>query len=256
MASKTKYFSLRGKVLFATILPDGSFGAARWALNAPKCDLTIDSTEETVKESFSGQDLDDLVYYPDKSVKIALSLSSFDPDNLAMALYANKVVNVSGSASAEPLPSALVAGNIIKLDHERISSLALVDSAGTPASLVLGTHYNLFSAFGGLVEIVNVASLTQPFKASYSYAETNSVALFASQPDDVGVIFDGVDSISGDPVYFELYRSRFAPAKSLPLINEKGAATLDLDGRALYDSTRAIDPVLGPFGRMVMMGAS
>lgn len=255
MSSTTKYFSLQGRISFALRLESGKPGVVRWAQNCPKFDLAINTTEETVKESHSGQRLEDLVFATEKTLRTAYTLHGFNIDNLAEALYGEKYTVVAGTASAEVAPSGLEVGDIIKLDHERVSTVTGVDSTGSPVTLVEGTHYEVVSAFAGHIKILSLTSLTQPLKFSYSFAETNALALLKSEPDELYIMFDGINTVDQEPVYLEIYRHRAKPTSGLQLINS-GVGTLEFEGSALYDGTKAADPNLGTLGRMVFKAAA
>ena len=53
-------------------------------------------------------------------------------------------------------------------DSPKVSSLVVVDSAGTPATLTAGTHYTADLDFGAL-QFLDTTGFTAPFKAAYSY---------------------------------------------------------------------------------------
>lgn len=255
MSNSTKYFSLQGRISFALRQVSGKPGAVRWAQNCPKFDLAISTTEETVEESHSGQRLEDLVFSTKKSLRTAYTLHGFNIDNLAEGLYGEQYTVIAGTASAEVAPSALEVGDIIKLDHERVSSVTGVDSTGSPVTLIEGTHFEVVSAFAGHIKILSLTTIVQPLKWSYSYAETNALALLKSNPDELYVMFDGINTVDQEPVYMELYRHRAKPMSNLSLIND-GVGTMEFEGSALYDGTKAADPNLGTLGRMVFKAAA
>lgn len=252
----TRYFSLQGKVRFGRRQPNGAIGPVRWAFNAPSFELAIKTTNEEVNESYTGQRLLEARIETGKSVTYSMSLSSFDVDTLARALYGSKATRIAGTVSAENFPVGLAVGDQVKLARERVSSVVVTDSAGTPATLVAGTDYVVDNAFAGILEIRNLGSYVQPLKAAYSFAETRSLALFAAAPEETFILFDGVNTVDNSPVYLELYRGRTNPAASLPMINSEGFGSLELNGSALYDAAKASDALLGGFGRMVFTGAT
>lgn len=253
MSNTTKYFSLQGRVSFATRDGSGNPGVVRWAQNCPKFEISIETDEETVKESHSGLRLEDFNFPTGISIKTAYTLHGFNIENLAQALWATKYTVNASTASNEVAPLGLVAGDIIKLDHENVSAVTAVDSTGSPVTLVAGTDFEVVSAFAGHIRILNVGGLTQPFKFSYSYATTNALALMKGAADEVILMFDGVNTANQEKVYLELYRHRAKPTSGLALIND-GVGTLEFEGSALYDGTRATDPNLGTLGRMVFAG--
>ncbi|MGO1072563.1 hypothetical protein [Lysobacter sp. CA199] len=256
MATNTQYFSLQGKLHIGKRLPNGSLGALRWAENCPKFDLTIETEEESIKESWSGQKLEDLILEKSKTVKVALSLHGFSPDNVAMGFYSKLFKRVAGTVTNEPLPADLKVGDYFKLDKPNTSSIVLTDSTASPVTLVVGTHYRIDSQFGGIGELISVSGITQPIKGAYSYAESNALPLFTQRPEEVWLVFDGKNTTDGSSVLIDLYRTKFKPAASLPIINNEGVGTIDLEGSVLLDGGKVADPTLGGFGRMVFKGTT
>ena len=94
----------------------------------------------------------------------------------------------------------------------------------------------------------------QPFKAAYSYAAVDNLVLFSKIGKAVYMQFNGVNTETGDPVLLDLWRVRHDPIKELALIN-KEYGNLPMTSAVLYDRTRAIDPVLGGFGRLQQKSA-
>lgn len=248
MGTVTKYHSLQGRVSFFKRLPDGSKGAGVWAQNVPKLDLAFEVSEESIKESHSGNKMKDLIFEIEKSLKTSFTLHGFSLDNLVRGLWATKYVVASGSESAEPLPADMVVGDYFQLNQMNSSDWALVDSTGSPVSLVEGTHYAITSAFASMGELLDLTGLTQPIKASYSYAASNALSLLTTRPDDHYLVFDGIDTISKSRAYFEIPRHTSKPLSSLPLINNEGVGTMDVEGEALFDGR---DPNF-PLGKFVL----
>lgn len=251
MSTVTKYFSLQGRVSFFERTPAGKKGAGIWAQNVPKLDLSFEVTEESVKESHSGNKMKDLVYEIEKAINTAFTLHGFNIDNLARAMWASRYSVVSGSASAEPLPAGLAVGDYFALDHQNTSSWALVDSTGSPVSLVADQHYALVSAFAGHGQLLDLTGLTQPIKASYSYAASNALSLLTSRPDDHFLVFDGIETITKSRAYLEIPRHSSKPVSTVSLINNEGIGTMDMEGEALFDGT---DPDY-PLGKLVLASA-
>lgn len=256
MASETKYFSFQGKTSTGKRNADGSLGALTWQQNNSKLDLALEVTQETIKESHSGQRSDDFIFPTAKTLNFSLSLYGATPENFARAFHAGNVVVASGTVTDEAFPDDLVVGDYVKLDHEGVSALVLTDSTGSPVTLTLDTHYSIDSAFGGRIKILDLTGLTQPISAAYSYASSNSLALLNATPEEVYLIFDGVDTANGNaPVYMEIYRAATKPVGSMSMIHNEGVGTIEMEGTALFDATKAADPVFGGLARFVMPGA-
>jgi hypothetical protein len=123
------------------------------------------------------------------------------------------------------------------------------DSAGTPATLTAGTHYEVDSANGGVIKIKNLASFVQPFKVDYAYTASADVTMFTEAPPERYLFLDGINTVDGSPVRLRLYKVRFDPSSSIPCINDS-FGQLELAGSVLYDSEAAADDNLGGFGKL------
>lgn len=251
MANITKYFSLQGRVSFFARTPAGKKGVGLWAQNVPKLDLSMEVTEESVKESHSGNKMKDLIFEIEKALTTAYTLHGFNIENLARAMWASRFSIVGGTASGELLPEDLAVGDYFGLDNQNTSAWALVDSTGSPVSLVADEHYALVSAFAGHGQILDLTGLTQPLKASYSYAASNALSLLTTRPDDHFMVFDGIETISKQRAYLEIPRHTSKPTSTVSMINNEGVGTMEMEGEALFDGTDANYPL----GKLILSAA-
>lgn len=240
-------FSFQGKVYLGDRLPGGKPGALRWVGDAPVCNVELATESETRRESYSGNRLTSATLQTSTDANITLTLNYFTAENLALGLYGEATTVAGGSATDELLPEGLVAGDVIVLAHGDVSDLVITDSTGSPVT-VSTDDYALDSASGGVVRIIDVATYTQPFKASYDYGGSVDVAMFKAPAPERYLLLDGINTLDGSRVRVELYRVKFNPASNIPLINE-GFGQLELTGAALFDSEAALDDELGGFGR-------
>lgn len=245
-------FSFQGKVSLGDRSTTGKMLKPVWVGNAKLVvKLSTDQTEKN--ESFSGQRQLYGTLDKAKKAEVTLTLDEWTPENLAMALYASKVDVASGTATGEALPAGLVAGDMVQLDHRFISALTLTDSAATPATVPTAS-YSIDSANAGLVQLLDVGTLTQPFKAAYSYAAATLFTMFTKTPGEKYVLLDGVNTENDDPVIAELFRTKFKPAGQLDLITDE-YGSLELTGACLYDSINAKSANMGGFGRFIHKAA-
>lgn len=243
-----KDFSFQGKVYLGERLAGGKPGKLRWVGDAPVCTVELATESEERRESYSGNRLTSAQLQTSKDANITLTLNYFSAENVALGLYGQVNTVVGGSVTGEELPSGLVNGDTVALARGNVSNLVITDSAGTPAT-VPSANYSLDSADGGILRILDVGTFVQPFKAAYDYAAQVDVAMFTEQAPERFLLLDGVNTIDNLPVRVELYRTKFNPASSVPMINE-GFGQLELTGVALYDSDAALDAALGGFGRI------
>lgn len=247
-------FSFQGKVYLGARLTGGKPGALRWVGDAPKCDVSFATESETRKESYSGQRLTSARLRKGNEVTIAMTLNWAEAKNLALGLYGSELAVSSGSVSNESLPAGLAVGDVVALAHGGISALVVTDSTGSPVTLTLGTHYSIESANGGVIKILSLGSLVQPFKAAYTHTASADVTMFTSAPPERYLFLDGINTLDNSPVKVRLYRVQFDPAATLPLINES-FGTLEFTGAVLYDSEAAADAALGGFGKIELTTA-
>ena len=99
MSTVTKYFSLQGRLSKFKRNVDGSKGAGIWFQNVPKFDLAIEVSEESIKESHSGNKMKDLIFEVEKGIKTAYTLHGFALENLVSALWASRYTVATGTVS-------------------------------------------------------------------------------------------------------------------------------------------------------------
>jgi hypothetical protein len=257
----TNYFSGQGQVLVAKRSSAGIPGAFWLVGNAPKFEVKPSMERREHKESQSGARLIDKVQTTTKGGTLDLTLEDIRKDNLALLLSGKKVTLASGSytsGSPDTFPSGLVIGSLVKLTRPNASSIAITDSAGTPATLTAGTHYVVRDSKHGIIEILNLGAFTQPFKAAYSYAQTDVITAFeANDDDEYWVYFAGINT-EGSPdqqIGMDIYRVVFNAAELIALINEE-QGSFDISARVLRDPVRAADANFGGFARWLYIDAN
>ena len=218
-------------------------------------DLKLSLKTEVLEhyESQSGQRSLDHRMIKSKSATINLSIEEFTKENLALALYGTHVVTTGGTVTDEPVGGAApVVGDRYFLAHPKVSTLVVKDSAGTPATLTLGTHYTADTDFGAL-QFLDTTGLTAPFKASYAFGDVSEIGIFTQPLPERYLRLEGLNTAQGNAkVLVELYRVAFDPLKELALISNE-YNKFDLEGSLLADSTKPYDAVLGQFGRIVQI---
>lgn len=248
------YFSGQGQVLIAKRSSAGIPGPFWLAGNAPKFEVRPSMDRREHKESQSGARLIDKIQTTTKGGSLDITFEDIRRDNLALLLSGKKVTLAAGSytsGSPDTFPSGLVVGSIVQLSRPNASSIVVRDSAGAPATLTAGTHYRVLDAEHGFIEILSLGGFVQPFKAEYSYGQTEIVTAFeANDDDEYWVTFAGVNT-EGSPdqkIRMDVYRVVFNVAELLALINEE-QGSFDLSARILRDSIRAADANFGGFAR-------
>lgn len=245
-------YSLQGKVWLAKRLSSGKCGALQWI--GDNSDLTLklttDKSERT--ESWSGNRLTSAVLQKAKKAEISLKPNQLDPKVLALALYANVATIAAGTVTAEALPADLAVGDTVVLDHPNSSDVVITDSTPTtPKTLVLGTDYRIESAAGSLITLLSLGTpaFTPPFSVAYSYAGGVDLAMFTGPIPERYLVFDGINTLTGDRILVRLYRCQLDPVSDLALIGDD-LGEMTLGGSVLFDAVNAADANLGGFGKI------
>lgn len=213
--------------------------------------LAMSRETQEIKESCSGQRLTLVEYETSKSANATLELAQFDKDLLAMALYGASAAVTGATVTAETLPT-MVVGGFYHTRHPKVSSVVLKDSAGTPATLVAGTHYTVDDADYGRIKILSLGSFTQPFKVDYSYAGYSKIKPFSVPAPVKALRFDGISTADGSKVRVILPKIKFSPTNEFNFVGDE-AAILTLEGKLLYPGISLADPVLGNFGSIDLL---
>lgn len=256
------YYSGQGDVLIALRDASGNPGSFFMIGNAPKFELAHEVQRRKHQESRSGGRLTDKIQSTSKGGRINITFEDIRKDNVALLLGGSKVSLGSGSytsGSPDTFPTGLVVGSIVKLAKPNASSLVIKDSAGTPVTLTLNTHYRILDADFGLVQILSLGSLTQPFKAEYSYAATDVVTALTANDDTEYFVYGTMLNTEGSPtdqkIGVSVYRVVFDPAQLLALINNE-QGSFDISGEILRDNDRAEDASFGGFARFEYIDAN
>lgn len=245
----SRLFSFQGSIFLAVRdAITGKPGKQVWVGNAPQCQVKLTTDSSPKIESFSGNRLQYGKLQKGKTAEVSLTLDEWTAENVALALYATKVAAIAGTVTGEVLPTGLVAGDVVRLDKPFVSSLVITDSAGTPATVPVG-NVRLKSGGAGLVEVVAPGVFTQPFKAAYSNAASDTFTMFTAPPPERYLLLDGINNETNEPVVVELYRVLLNPVGQLDLINDD-YGNLPMSGTMLFDSVNTLDANLGGFGRV------
>jgi hypothetical protein len=254
------YYSFQGKIYLGKRNASGVPVNMYFVGNAPKASLDLSVDRRKHKESTSGQRLTDKVTTTTKSGRLKITLEDIQKNNLLLA-FAGTEQSLSGSytgANYDTFPTGLAAQGIVKLKQFNVSFFVLKDSAGSPATLVLDTDYEIVSAKHGLIRILNLGSYTQPFKAQYAYAATTVITGYTAADDEEWYVYCALnnDEPSTDQaIGMEIYRNIFDPVAALALINDE-QGQLEMEAEVLRDATRADDTKYGGFFRWVYADAN
>lgn len=186
-----------------------------------------------------------------KDVDGSLVIESFTPADMARYFYGEAAVKDSGTVTAESL-GTLAANQLAYTANRKISTLVLTDSAGSPATLVAGTHYKVPTAedlIFGRIRIMDVTGLTAPIKAAYSYASAVKIGILTDAAIREHTLrIEMVNTFDNSHLLIVLYRVQFDADGMRDLVTEKGVGQSRLKFSALIDPTKPSDAEFGQFG--------
>jgi hypothetical protein len=208
------------------------------------------------RESYSGNNSLTRNIPHQRDLALDWTFSEFRPENLAKALFGTNIATVSGTVTAESLGAALVVGDEVRTAHPGISALVISDSTPTtPLVLVEGVDYTVDLTFGR-IDILNIGSYVQPFKAAYSYAKRTDTGIFTAAQPDISVLYEGINlAQSNAGVIAEYYK--VAPSVVTELMHittGNDTAGLAITAQALLDSSKPSNGPLGQYGRITQVG--
>lgn len=242
------YYRGQGKVYAAVRDALGNPGPQIWLGNVEALDISLQTDTQEHRESYSGSSNIDLRLVRGITGSIKATLDNYDLDALSLGLYGTKSSVTGATVTSEALPSTLAVGDEVALANPLISALTITDSAGTPATLVAGTDYQIVDANYGRIKILNLGAYTKPFNAAYTYGNRTESGMFTQPVPERWLRFEGLNKGNLDtPVVVDLYRVALDPLSQLGVIGND-IAKYDLNGSLLLDSTKAANSAIGQFG--------
>lgn len=255
------YLSGQGKVYQAKRDANGNSLDFIFIGNVPSFELAISIDTLEHRESTSGNRLVDLRLVTGNKVDLTMNAQEFTADNLALLLHGNIYTSSPGSVTAELIgggATTVAAGQSFALKNPNGSALVITDSAGSPATLALGTDYTASLPYG-LVSFLNVGTFVQPFKAAYTkIAAQKSVDMLTVAPPERWVRILGINTAqkNTDGSYkrfvLDLFNVQFDPTAGFAVIND-AVADQQLKGSVLVDTTRSATGQGGQIGQLIFI---
>ena len=183
-----------------------------------------------------------------------LVCSQHTAELLKLYLFGNKAAIAGGSVSSVAFPSGIVQNDIVPFPGDRVNFstfTSIVDSAGSPATLVNGVDYEVDEK-AGVVKFLNVTGFSQPFKINGTEAAGTGVGLMTARVQEKWLRFKGINIANNDAVeVVDLYRAQIDPASSWTLLNDGGDPNkYEISGQILLDTTKSSSATFGQFGRL------
>lgn len=182
--------------------------------------------------------------------KINFTLDEADPNILAMVLGGSVTTDAGTSFSAKAFPTVSLTSPIVPVpgNFTNLASLTITDSAGTPATLSLGTHYTV-DLDNGLVTFLNLASFTQPFKAAGATTAAKKQISIATQTSiEKAIRFAGINIADGTNAIVQIYRVQIPPTKFPVKTDGNDFVKFEFAGDLLADLSAPFSEAFGQYG--------
>lgn len=208
---------------------------------------------QTIEKRTSRDTSNALIARVETQIDSNLSLVLNEPSvaNLKYILRGDSYSQAASAITGENTrATGLVANDYIYTKHPIGTWTNLKDSAGSPATLVNNTDYQVVDADYGQIKMLNVSGFTQPFTADYTPQAYTGVRALMASPLFYRIRIDGINLVDSLKFIAEYYKVRLSPATEFPLIGTD-FAQYTLEGAALKDETKTSDAILGSYGRFI-----
>jgi len=247
-------FSPQGVILLGLRDTNGVPGVFFDTGCADDISLSFNIQKWTHTETCSGQHAIDAEGIKSKDASVAMTLTDFNTQNLLLALNGTDNIRAAATSTVtnEVLPTGIIAGQYAILGgispKNTITAASIVDSAGTPLTLVAGTDYVLDPG-SGAIKFINTPG-TQPYKANYTHRMDEYVSFLTAGTNEYWLRFNALNTQNANKISIvDLYRVRLDPTSKLDLLPPE-LATFPLTGSVLIDTTKSATGPLGQFGRI------
>lgn len=236
-------------------VPDGTVATA---LSLPEVDSVEINLESSKVEHVSKRDALASVNLSAVSMVKGtgkLVCSQHSMDLLALYFFGTKSTVTGGAASGAAFTSGIVAGAIVPFpgDRTRLSTFtSIVDSAGSPATLVNGTDYEVDNQ-AGVIKFISVGSYTQPFKLNGTEDAGNQVSGISQRVQERWLRHKVINIADSDDYgVLDVYRIQIDPAASWQLLNDGAeVAKYEIGFQILKDTTKSSSAAGGQYFRYV-----
>lgn len=218
------HYSGQGPLYFGKYnTSDGLVGALRNVGDLESFELAFQTNEVTDTESQTGQR--NVVARIKTSQEMNVRFNFKEPSELNFKLLlGGNLITLTGAAQSAYVAhaGALVAGDYLRTQHRKISSLVVTDSTGSPQTLTLNTHYKIIDADAGIIQYLTAISAeVQPLKFAYTFATQDFVTALSGSDDHWYAFFHGLNTATEDRLCMEVYKFRLNPAETIGMLNNE-----------------------------------
>lgn len=235
-------------------------GTVATAISLPEIDsieisLTTEKVERVSKREEVASKIVSVVRMVAATGKLVCSQHSMDLFKLYF--FGSKATVTGGAVSGTAfVPASGIVQNAIVPFPSDITNLStftsIVDSAGSPATLVQGTDYMVDNQ-AGVVKFLNVAGFTQPFKLNGTQDAGSQVGAFKVRTQRMWLRAKVINIIESDNYgVLDAYMCQIDPASAWNLISDGNEpAKYELNFEILKDTTKSASADGGQYFRYV-----
>lgn len=183
-----------------------------------------------------------------------LVVSEYTANLIKLAFFGAQANITGGAFAATEFPAGIAVGDIMPAPGGkiRLSSVVITDSAGSPGTLTLGTHYEITNAAAGLIKFLNLASFVQPFKIAGVEAAGSGTGLLMTRVFELygRFWFKNLAQSDADETV-DLYKMQFDPTTTYQILGDgSNVSTFTLPFQLLKDATKSDSATFGKYGRL------
>lgn len=250
-----EYMSLQGEIMLYDRDVNGNPTTGYWVGDANAATLGMEESTTKYKENYTGKRATALEVANEIVNSVGFTLLQQSARNLVELWRGEEVTQSVTPVVGKTISSAtLQVGDRYMLGAENVSSVVIKDSAGSPATLVSGTDYEL-DATTGRLKLLNAGSYTGPLTADFTPGASKSAKLLTGVKKDFWLSLVGVNTVvTGQPKgVLDLYKVTLALPASLSLIDDE-RGEYPITGTPLIDSLKSSSGPLGQLGRISGFG--
>lgn len=251
------YIKGQGRVYINTRDSNGNpAGAWEWLGDIPSFEFGQAPDELKVKENYTGNRGNALTLITGLDTTFTMNVRNLSPKIAALLLSGTSVDVNSGNVTNEAFRNPVAVGEVDMLaKNGAISSLVITDSAGSPGTATLNTHYTHDGY--GLITWLSLGAFTQPFKAAYSFAAHKKAyvqnAAIANRIIRIRGLNTARKTAGSNYARFTLtlYNCSLKPGEAIQFIQPDNIAEIALAGSFDIDPLKTSSSTSSQYGELV-----
>lgn len=254
MANLFDYVSGQGRLFIGSRTSAGLLsGTWLWLGDSPNFELGQAVSQQKIKENYTGLRGNAITLNTGVDTSFRFTLRSIEPANFALMTQGAILTTGGVTITTEANFPTLAIGDFHLLSVPgKITALTVIDSAGTPLTLTLGTHYTHDGY--GLIKMLALPG-TQPYKAStYTVAAKSEVTIQNQTIADKMLRFVGYNTARKTSagnfarIDLTLYLATLTPAETISFIQPDNIAEPVINGSFDADPTKSTTSTTSQYG--------